>query len=109
MGGIGPARAEEVFLPQMAKISADFAGDVPMIVYDQSDPGPMEHGQDLFGQAAHFIGGGAFGAELNQIRAAITQLPGDCRGLARSEPGGVDERVEAALRQRLHNSDYDYD
>ena len=67
----------------MAKISADFAGDVPMIVYDQADAGLMEHGQDFFGQAAHFIGGCAFGAELNQIRAAIAQLPGDRGGLAR--------------------------
>jgi hypothetical protein len=89
----------------MAKISADFAGDVPMIVYDQADAGPMEHGQDLFGQAAHLIGGGAFGAELNQIRPAIAQLPRDCGGLARSEPGSVNERVEAALRQRLHDLD----
>jgi hypothetical protein len=91
----------------MAKISADFAGDVPMIVYDQSHAGPMEHGQDFFGKAAHFISGCALGAELNQIRAAIAQLPGDGGGLARSEPGGVNERVKAALRQRLHNSDWD--
>jgi hypothetical protein len=89
----------------MAIISADFAGDVPMIIDDQSDAGPVEHGQNFVGQAANFIGGCAFGAELNQIRAAITQLPGDGGDLARSEPGGVNEGVEAALRQRLHGSD----
>ena len=61
----------------MAKVRADFAGNVPMIVDDQSDAGLLEHGKNLFGQAAHFVGGGALGAELNQIRAAIAELPGD--------------------------------
>ena len=55
----------------MAKIRADFACDVPVIVYDQPDAGLLEHGKDLFRQAAHGIGGCAFGAELNQIRTAI--------------------------------------
>ena len=63
--GIGPACAEEIFLPQMAKVSADFAGDVPVIVYDQADTGAMEHGQDFFGQAAYLVGRCAFGAELD--------------------------------------------
>ena len=103
LGGISPAGVEEIFLPQMAKVSADFAGDVPMIVYNQTNIGPMKHRQDFFGQAAHFIGSCAFGAKLNQIRAAVAQLPGDGGGLARSEIGGVNESVEAALRQWLHN------
>jgi hypothetical protein len=102
LGEIGPSRIKEIFLAQMAKVGTDFTGNVPMIVDDQTDAGPMEYGKDLFGQAAYFIGGCAFGAELNQIRAAIAQLLSDRGRLTRAEPGGVDECVKAALRQWLH-------
>ena len=63
--GIGPTSIEEILLAQMAQFSADFARDIPMIVYDQTDASLTENGKDLFSQAAHFIGGGPLGAELN--------------------------------------------
>ena len=45
-----------------------------MIVDDQADVGAVRDGQNGLGHAADFVGRGFFGAELDQIRAAVAEL-----------------------------------
>ena len=86
----------------MTKFSAGFARDVRMVVDDQSDVRATRDGQNRLGHVADFIRCGFFGAELDQIRAAIAKLLREDFRRAAMEVGRVNERVKPAVRERFH-------
>ena len=73
-----------------------------MIVDDEADIGAAGDGQNLFRHAADIIGRGIFGAELDQVAAAIAELLGDGFRRAAMQVGRVHEGVKFAICQRFH-------
>jgi len=101
-GDVPVAGVEEVFLAEVAEVGAEFAGEGEVVVDDEADAGGAGDGEDGFSEAADFIEGGVFGAELDEVGAAVAELAGEAGGVAAVEVGGVDEGVEAAVGQRFH-------
>jgi len=101
-GDLPVAGVKKIFLPQMAEFRAEVAGDIRVVVDDQADAGGAGDGQDGFGEPANFGRGGVFGAQLDEVGPALAQLAGDERGVAAVQKGGVNERVQAAVRQWFH-------
>jgi hypothetical protein len=102
MGDVGVAGIEEVFLAEVAKVGADFGGDIEVVVDDEADIVIAEDGEDFFGGGLDFVAGPIFSAELNEIRTAFAKLPRHLGRIATVEVGGVDEGVEGAVGQGLH-------
>ena len=90
----------------MTKIRADFAGDVHVIVDDQSNVCMAYDGQNRFCHRTNFIGRGFFGAELDQIRAAVAKLLCNNFRRAAMEIGSVNEGIKPAIRERFHANNY---
>jgi hypothetical protein len=86
----------------VAKFRAGFAGDVRMVVDDQPDVRAPGYGQNLFGHPADFVGRGFFGAELDQIRAAVAELLRKDFRRAAMKVGRVNKSVKPAVRERFH-------
>ena len=86
----------------MAEFRAGFAGDVRMVVDDQADVRAAGDGQNRLGHAADFVGRGFFGAELDQVRAAVAQLLRKDFRRAAMEVGRVNKSVKPAVRERFH-------
>ena len=86
----------------MAKFRAQVACDLQMIVDDQADARTPGDGQNFFRQPPDFVRGGIFGAQLDQIAAAIAQLLRDEFRRAAMQVGRVHEGVKFAVRERFH-------
>ncbi len=86
----------------MAEFRADFAGDVQMIVDDQADIGAAGDRQNFFRQPPDFVRRRIFGAELDQVAAAVAELLRDEFGCAAVQVGRVHEGIKLAFRQRFH-------
>jgi hypothetical protein len=76
LGHSQEASAEEIFLTQMAKISAELPGKRGMIVYDQAHSRWLRDGQKGSAQNAHLFERRSFGAQLDEISAAVTEAGG---------------------------------
>ena len=91
------ACVEKIFLPKMAELRADFRRNREIIVDDQANARAPRDRQDGFGHPAHFLGRGIFGAELDQVRAAVAKLLGNPLRLASMQVSGVNERIKPAI------------
>ena len=87
----------------MANFRADFACNVQMVVDDEADVGAFGDGQNLFRHAPDFIGRRIFGAQLDQIAAAVAELLRDEFGRTAMQIGRVHEGVKFAVRERFHS------
>ena len=87
----------------MANFRADFARDFQMVVDDEADVGAARDGQNFFRHRADFFGRRFFGAQLDQIAAAVAELLRDEFGRAAMQIGRVHEGVEFAVRERFHS------
>ena len=92
----------------MAKFGADITGDFQMIVDNQANVGVVRYGQNRFGHAADFVGRRFFGAELDQIRAAVAKLLRHHLGGAALQTGRVHERIKPAISERFHRDNLIY-
>jgi hypothetical protein len=88
----------------MAKFRIEVVGDVRVIIDDQPDVRESRDGQNLFGQPADFVRRGCFGAELDQIRAAVAELLRDEFRRATLQIGRVHKRIKPAVRERFHGN-----
>ncbi len=96
------AGIEEILLAQMAKFRAGVARDVQMVVDNQSDVCAARDGQNLFNHLPDFVRRGFFGAELDQIRAAVAKLLRKNFRRAAMEIGCVNKCVKPAVGERFH-------
>ena len=87
------ARIKKITLSEMAKIRTDVTRDIRIIVNDEADIRPSGDGQDFFCHCTDFIGQRIFGAELDQIRAAVAELLRDNFWCAAMQPGRVNEGI----------------
>jgi hypothetical protein len=95
---------EEILLAQVAKFRAGFARNVQMVVDDQPDVRAPRDGQNRLGHPADFVRRGFFGAELDQIRAAVAKLLRKDFRRAAMEIGRVNKSVKPAVRERFHKT-----
>ena len=95
-------RIKKILLAKMTELRANFLGYREMIVYDQTNAGPASEGGNDFCEPANFLLRGAFGAQLNEVCPTLTKLLGHYSRRASVQIGGIDERVKAALGERLH-------
>ena len=93
---------KKILVPEMAKLRTQVAGDFQMIVDDQTDVGRACHGQNLFRHAPDFLNRRMLGAELDQVRAAVTELVRDEFRRAAMQVGRVHEGIKFAVGQRFH-------
>ncbi len=81
----------------MTKFRAGFARHLRMIIDHQAHVRAPGDGQDFFHHAADFVGRRFFGAELDQIRAALAELLRHDLRRATLQKGRVHEGVELAI------------
>lgn len=93
---------EEILLAEMAKFRAKLVRDAGVIVNHQSDIGLLCYGKNRQRHVTNCLKGRILRAELDQISATVAQLLGDEFGRAAIKIGGVDERVEPAIREWFH-------
>ena len=93
---------EKILLAQMTEFRAGFVRDVQMVVDDQPDVRAACDGQNRLGHPADFVRRGFFGAELDQVRAAVAELLRKDFRRAAMEVGRVNKRVKPAVRERFH-------
>ena len=93
---------KKIFLSQVAKFRAKFARDFQMVVDDKPDVRAFGDRQDFFRHAPDFFGRRIFGAQLDQIAAAVAELLRDEFGRAAMQIGRVHEGVKFAVRERFH-------
>ena len=86
----------------MAKFRASLSRDVQMVVDDQADVCAPGDGQNRLRHSADFVRRGFFGAELDQIRAAVAKLLGKDFRRAAMEVGRVNKSVKPAVGERFH-------
>ena len=98
------SRVKKILLAQVAKFRAGFSRDVQMVVDDQADFCPASDGQNRLRHPADFVGRGFFGAELDQIRAAVAKLLGKDFRRAAMEVGRVNKSVKPAVREWFHGT-----
>ena len=102
LGNIREARIEEIFLPEMTNLRANFARDVQMVIDDKPHARPLRDGPDRLCQSPHLVARRILGAQLDKVRAAIAKLLCQDGGIAPMQVGGVHERVETAIVERFH-------
>jgi len=102
------SRVEKIFLSQVAKFRAKFARNFQMVVDDEADVGAFSYGNNFFRHAPDFIGRRIFGAELDQVAAAVAKLPRDEFGRAAMQTGRVNKCVKLAICERFHFSTTKY-
>jgi len=73
-----------------------------MVINYQADIGPARNWQNGFSHATNFTERRVFGAQLNQVRAAITKLLSKKFRRASVQICRVNERVEFALAEGFH-------
>ena len=91
----------------MAKFRAELARDFQMVVDDEADVRAFCDRQNFFRHAPDFFGRRIFGAQLDQIAAAIAKLLRDQFGRAAMQIGRVHEGVKFAVRERFHEKSYE--
>ena len=96
------AGAEEVFLPQMAKIRANFLRQRQMVIDDQPNPSGARNRDDGLSHAANFFQRGLFGAKLDQVRAAVAELLCDKLRRQAMQIRRVHKPIKRAVRKSLH-------
>jgi len=97
LGNVGVARAEEILLTQMAELRPQLLREGKVIVNHQANASPLRHRQNRFRQLAQLVQRRFLGAQLNQVRAAVTKLLGDELGRAPAQVSGVHEGVKLAF------------
>ena len=96
------SRIKKILLPQMADVRADFSREFQMVVDDEADVCAARDRQDFFRHAPDVIGRRIFGAQLDQVAAAVAKLLRDEFRRAAMQIGRVHERVKFAIRERFH-------
>jgi hypothetical protein len=81
----------------MAEFGAEFLGQRGVVIDHQADAGSPRYRENGFGQAADFVEGGVFGAELDEVSAAVAELPGDELRRAAMQVSGINKGVEPAF------------
>jgi len=104
LGYFREARVEKILLSQVAKFRAEFARDFQMIIDDKSDVCAFCDWQNFFRRGAYFFGRTIFGAQLDQVAAAVTELLRDEFGRAAMQIGRVHEGVKFAVCERFHEN-----
>ena len=102
-GNLRVTRFKKILLSQMAKVCANLRRDIQMVVDDEPNFRAASDGQNLFRHAPDFIGRRIFGAQLNQVAAAVTELLRDKFGRAAMQVSRVHEGVKFALAERFHD------
>jgi hypothetical protein len=101
-GNVFVARVKKIFLSQVAKFRAEFARDLQMVVDDKSNICAFCDWNYFFRHAPDFFWRRIFGAQLDQIAAAVAELLRDEFGRATAQIGRVNKRVKVAIRERFH-------
>jgi hypothetical protein len=96
--------AKKIFLPEMAKIRAQFAGQRRVVIEHQSNACGSCDGQNPLGHAAYFIERGPFRPQLNQVGAAFAKLTCQHFRCAPPKVSGVYKCIKTAIRKRSHRS-----
>lgn len=52
----GYGRLQKILLPEMTQLRTDGAGDIEMVVDDETDVGLAQHRSNRFGHAPDFLG-----------------------------------------------------
>src|SRR5664280_1554928 len=104
LGDVRVSGVEEILLAQVAKFRAGLSRDIQMVVDDQADFCPPSNGQNGLRHPADFVRRGLFGAELDQIRAAVAKLLGKDFRRAAMEVGRDNKSVKPAVRERFHGA-----
>ena len=99
LADLGAARGGKILLAQMTDRRADGARDGEMIVDDQADARAARHRENALGHPLHLGRRRLLGAELDQVRAAIAELPRDVLRCAPVQERGVHKGVEPAMKQ----------
>ena len=94
---VGQAGVEEIFLAEVNTLCAEFLREVRVIVEDQRHARRARDGENEFRQASHFIACLAFGAKLDDVRAAVAELSRKVGRVAAVQIGRVNERVKMAV------------
>jgi hypothetical protein len=99
---LSEACVKKIFLSQVANLRAHFSRDFQMVVDNQADVRTLRDWQNLLRHAPDFIGRRIFGAQLDQVAAAIAQLLRNEFGRAAMQVGRVHEGVKFAIAERFH-------
>ena len=103
---MGVTGVKKILLPQMADIRAHFARDVQMIIDDEADARAFGDRKNLLRQPPDFVRGRMFGAQLDEITAALAELLRHELGRTALQIGRVHKGVKLAIRQRFHRPQF---
>ena len=98
------SRVKKILLAQVAKFRASLSRNVQMVVDGQADFCPPSNGQNGLRHPADFVRRGFFGAELDQIRAAVAKLLSKDFRRAAMEVGRVNKSVKPAVGEWFHRN-----
>ena len=97
---------EKIFLTQVANVRTDHSRNFQVIIDDEADIRGARDGQNRFRHAMDFFRQRIFGAELDQIAAAVAELLRDKFGRAAMQIGRVHEGVKFAICKRFHRQEF---
>jgi hypothetical protein len=102
-GDVCVAGIKKIFLAKMDEGMGETSGNSKVIVDDEVDARPVRNRGNRVRHALNVIGSGILGAELEDVRSAIAELPGHLGDGSPVEVGIIDKRVELAGGEgRLH-------
>jgi hypothetical protein len=95
---------KKILLPQVHELRPNFHRHSHMVVDHKGHAGsPCDRKQGL-GKAQNCFGGLIFRAELNDVRASVTQFPGHVAWVTPVQVSGVNKRIELQLVKWPHDS-----
>ena len=95
---------EKILLSQVAEFRAEVARDFQMVVDYEADIRAPGDGQAGFGHAPEFVARRFFGAELDQIGAAVAELLRHQFRRAAMQISRVHEGIKPAINERFHGN-----
>lgn len=87
-----------IVLPEVESVGAEFRGELGEVIEDEWDTGGAAEREGGFRDAADGGGVAGFGAELEQVRAAVEQGLGGGGGVFLADVAEVEDGVEAGVR-----------
>src|SRR6266850_6551086 len=94
--------AEEILLTEVTQGSTHLAGELRVIIDDETDIGAFDNTRHALYQSTHVIYRTALRSDLNEIGAAVAELLGDLGRITAMQIGSINERIEEASIERLH-------
>ena len=103
LGDMLESGMEKILLAQVAEIRAAFGRHIGVIIDHQSDSLPCGDCPQLLCDLSHFVPGPALRPPLDEIAPTQAELPAQVLGGPPVQVGGIDKRVETAVRERFRN------